>query len=214
MFIKENGQYILDEMGYKLDVDIATVQKKASGYEEIVFVPDGRAMVGENIKSRFELENGEFTYLADEDSPIVKMAEHALREEILRMVAAAIPDDSPAELLKYRVLARKWAAGEHYALKELCDKGGQLFQVMQVDGVTAQEHQPPDAEGMLAVYRPISNDHKGTKADPFTFVYGMEVKKGKYYLHSEKKYKCTQSIDVCVWYPGTAGVHFFEEASA
>ena len=57
---------------------------------------------------------------------------------------------------------------------------GQCYRQSQSTAVTPQAHQPPDAAGMLAVYRPIEREHAGTQADPIPWVYGMDCYEGKY----------------------------------
>lgn len=100
--------------------------------------------------------------------------------------------------------------------KELLDEGkqveadvclmheGQCYRVVQA--VTPQSPQPPGAEGMLAVYRPIDKEHAGTLEDPIPYVYGMNCYSGKYYSFEGKTYLCNQNMTPCVWSPGTQGL--------
>ena len=75
-----------------------------------------------------------------------------------------------------------WAAGQTYAKGYRLAHKGIVYEVMQE--VTAIENQPPDAAGMLAVYRPLSVDPEtgdepdGSREHPFAFLYGMDVKNG------------------------------------
>ena len=87
-------------------------------------------------------------------------------------------------------------------------KEGQCYRVMQ--DVTPVESQPPGADGMLAIYRPIDKEHAGTLEDPIPWVSGMDCKEGKYYSHKGKIYLCTGDMSPCVWAPGTAGVWQWE----
>ena len=64
------------------------------------------------------------------------------------------------------------AAGAQLAAGTCLTKDGQVYRVVQA--VTPQSHQPPDSEGMLAVYRPISPGHAGTADDPIPWEYGMD----------------------------------------
>ena len=72
-----------------------------------------------------------------------------------------------------------WAAGETYPQGHRIQHEGIVYEVVSAGGVTAQEHQPPSAEGMLAVYRPLSVDPEtgtepdGTQDNPYIFIYGM-----------------------------------------
>ena len=77
----------------------------------------------------------------------------------------------------------------------------------------ALENQPPDAEGMLAVYRPISEAHAGTQEDPIPWVYGMDCHTGLYYSHNALMYLCKADMIPCVWEPGTAGLWQWELVS-
>ena len=82
------------------------------------------------------------------------------------------------------------------------------------------ESQPPFAEGMLAVYRPLSVDPEtgeepdGSQEHPFAFLYGMDVTKDSYYSYEGKLWLARADMPACVWTPGTAGLWQWEEASA
>ena len=80
---------------------------------------------------------------------------------------------------------------------------GQCYRQMQPGGVTPIESQPPGADGMLAVYRPIDKEHAGTLEDPIPWVNGMDCFKDKYYSHDGEVYLCKQDMTPCVWAPGT-----------
>lgn len=88
----------------------------------------------------------------------------------------------------------------------IISKDGQLYHVEQA--VTPLENQPPDAEGMLAIYRPINPEHAGTEDDPIPFVYGMDCYAGKYYSHEGQTYKVADggSMIPCTWPPDTPGL--------
>ena len=85
--------------------------------------------------------------------------------------------------------------------------------------VTAIEDQPPDAAGMLAVYRPLSVDLEtgdepdGSREHPYAFLYGMDVKNGSYYSYEGKLWLARADMPACVWTPGTEGLWQWEEAS-
>ena len=84
-----------------------------------------------------------------------------------------------------------WAAGQTYAKGYRLAHKGIVYEVMQEE-VTAIENQPPDAAGMLAVYRPLSvapetgEEPDGSREHPFTFLYGMDVTKDSYYSYEGK----------------------------
>lgn len=111
-----------------------------------------------------------------------------------------------------------WAAGQTYAKGYRLAHKGIVYEVMQE--VTAIEDQPPDAAGMLAVYRPLSVDLEtgdepdGSREHPFAFLYGMDVTKGSYYSYEGKLWLAKADMPACVWVPGTAGLWQWEEASA
>lgn len=92
---------------------------------------------------------------------------------------------------------------------------GQVYRMVQPSAVTPQAHQPPGGEGMLAVYRPIDQEHAGTQADPIPWVYGMDCLEGKYYSYNDKVYRVAVggTMKPCVWAPGTAGLWQWEEVN-
>ena len=108
-----------------------------------------------------------------------------------------------------------WAAGEAYAAGRRIQHEGVVYEVVQ--DVTALENQPPDAEGMLAVYRPLSiaggEESTGTAEDPIPFIYGMDVLSGKYYSYGGKLYLARADMKPCVWNPDTAGLWQWEEVT-
>lgn len=105
----------------------------------------------------------------------------------------------------------EWQAGQHYdkGTRLVCD--GIVYEVVSEGGVDSQEHQPPSAEGMLAVYRPLSVDSEtgesatGTIDDPIPWTYGMDCRKNKYYSYEGKTYLALMDMLPCVWTPGAEG---------
>ena len=135
----------------------------------------------------------------------------------LRTMAAQTLSFTPAE---YSTLAQagvfeEWEADTFYAAGKrlVCD--GVVYEVIQ--DVTSQAHQPPNSEGMLAIYRPLSVDAQtgeepdGTQENPFELLYGMDVESGKYYTYEGKLYLAKADMKPCVWTPGTEGVWQWEE---
>lgn len=94
-----------------------------------------------------------------------------------------------------------WAPNTHYNYNQPLVHEGQLYRVAQAGGVDSLEHQPPNAEGMLAVYRPINVTAAGTYEDPIPFTYGMDCFKGKYYSYEEQVWLCNSDMIPCVWAP-------------
>lgn len=89
-----------------------------------------------------------------------------------------------------------------------------VYEVQQP--VTAQAHQPPDAVGMSAIYRPLSVDPEtgaepdGDRNNPYAYLAGMDVRSGKYYTFEGKLYLAKADLIPCVWAPGTPGLWQWE----
>lgn len=102
----------------------------------------------------------------------------------------------------------EWQAGQTYEAGYRIQYEGVVYEVIQ--DVTAQAHQTPATEGMLAIYRPLSLDeggeeHEGTLDDPIPWIYGMDTEKDKYYSYNGNIYRCVQAQKPSVWEPGAAG---------
>lgn len=112
-----------------------------------------------------------------------------------------------------------WTAGETYPQGRRIQHEGIVYEVVAADGVTAEAHQPPNGEGMLAVYRPLSVDPEtgtepdGTQDNPYIFIYGMDVEKDSYYSYNGKLYKAETDMPACVWPPDTAGLWQWTEVT-
>lgn len=85
----------------------------------------------------------------------------------------------------------------------IINDNNQLYRVIQV--VIPQSEMAPHDEGMLAIYRPINQEHTGTVDDPIPWVYGMDCYAGKYYSYNNEVYKVANGGDMipCVWPPDT-----------
>ena len=118
-----------------------------------------------------------------------------------------INDDATA--LSIAPICAEWEASHHYEAGEIVNHEGQAYRVIQK--VDSLAHQPPGAEGMLAIYRPLNPGHAGTQEDPIPYTYGMDVYNGKYYSYNEKTYLAKADMLPCVWDPGTAGLWQWEE---
>ena len=101
-----------------------------------------------------------------EEQRKARAQEQALR--LARRAAAAETAYTNEEALELPALLPTWeetlAAGAQLAAGTCLTKDGQVYRVVQA--VTPQAHQPPDGEGMLAVYRPVSPGHAGTGGRP------------------------------------------------
>lgn len=136
-------------------------------------------------------------------------------EAAARLYVRAATTITDEDALQMPDLFRSWeevlAAGEQLEAGIILNLKGQLYRVVQP--VTPQEHQRPDSEGMLAIYRPIDQTHAGTKEDPIPFVYGMDTEQGKHYSFGGKVYLCNQTMTPCVWEPGTPGLWQWTEVT-
>ena len=108
-----------------------------------------------------------------------------------------------------------WTAGQTYAQGRRLAHGGIVYEVMQE--VTALEDQPPDAAGMLSVYRPLSGDPAdggeadGSREHPYAFLCGMDVQNGCCYSHEGRLWLASAHMPACVRVPGTADLWQWEE---
>ena len=133
-----------------------------------------------------------------------------------RAMARTMTTISDADALTMPDILPTWQsfldAGEQIPAGVCIMHNGQCYRQVQSAAVTPQAHQPPDAAGMLAVYRPIDQDHAGSLADPIPWVYGMDCYEGKYYSHNGPIYRVATggTMAPCDWEPGTAGLWQWE----
>lgn len=85
---------------------------------------------------------------------------------VVQMYAAGLDD---AQAVTVSSVYPAWAAGVEYAAQAIIRHGDRLYRVEQAH--TAQAHQPPGGEGILAIYRPI----RPTAAEPLPWIYGEPV---------------------------------------
>ena len=149
------------------------------------------------------------TYLSpspQEQALILARAMAATATSLTDAVALSIPDLLPAwdELL---------SAGREVAAGVCLVHNGQTYRVVQA--VTPLESQPPEMEGMLAIYRPIDREHAGTLSDPIPWVSGMDCVEGKYYSYNGKTYRVAEggTMSPCVWPPDTPDMWQWEVVS-
>ena len=149
--------------------------------------------------------------------PTIEEQADSILKASMRTMAA---QTQPFSAAQFSVLAQagvfeEWAADTFYAAGHRLVCEGIVYEVIQ--DVTSQAHQPPNAEGMLAIYRPLSVDAQtgeepdGTQEHPYEFLYGMDVESGKYYIYEGKLYLAKADMPACVWYPGTEGLWQWEE---
>lgn len=138
-----------------------------------------------------------------------KAAYRKLRDALeMKETQLSIDIDDDVTALSIAPICANWEANHSYEKGEIINHDGQAYRVIQ--SVDSLEHQPPGAEGMLAIYRPLNPDHAGTLEDPIPFVNGMDVYNGKYYSFNEKTYLAKADMLPCVWDPGTAGLWQWE----
>lgn len=103
-----------------------------------------------------------------------------------------LPESAGLFASAYRV----WAAGEEFAQWELITHKDIAYQVQQK--TTAQEHQPPDSEGMLAVYVPyVVAGPDGVKP----WAYGMHVHTGDLVRKDGVVWEAKKDMKPCIWEP-------------
>ena len=126
---------------------------------------------------------------------------------------------SEFSLLAKAELFPVWTVGETYPQGRRILHDGIVYEVVAADGVTAEAHRPPDGEGLLAVYRPLSTDPEtgttptGTQDDPIPYIDGMDVEEGKYYSYNGKLYLANANLPACVWPPDTEGLWQWTEVT-
>lgn len=134
------------------------------------------------------------------EAALAAMVEEQSRQAAVR----AIPLDDDKTALLVAPACPEWAAGEKYEAGDIVNRLGQSYRVIQA--VTAQEHQPPESAGLLAIYRPIETAHDGSIDDPIPYVNGMDVETGKYYTYNGLLYQAQADMKPCVWPPDTPGL--------
>lgn len=160
--------------------------------------------------SRLDIVDGEIVELPEPGPTVEQVAAQTRDELTLRAAMLAIPLEDDTTALALAPVCPEWAAGTHYEAGEIVNHEGQAYRVIQP--VDSLEHQPPGAEGMLAVYRPL-DPHAGTVDDPKTFRYGMDVTSGLYYSYDSKLYLAKADMPACTYLPGTPGLWQWEEVT-
>lgn len=103
-----------------------------------------------------------------------------------------LPESAGLFASAYRV----WAGGEEFAKWELISHKNIAYQVQQ--DTTAQEHQPPDATGMLAVYVPyVVAGPDGVKP----WAYGAHYSTGDLVRKDGVVWEAKKDMKPCVWEP-------------
>lgn len=161
--------------------------------------------------SRLDIVDGAVIELPEPGPTVEQVAAQTRDELTLRAAMLVIPIEDDKTALALSPVCPEWAAGTHYEAGEIVNHEGQAYRVVQP--VDSLEHQPPGAEGMLAIYRPLNTENTGTVDDPIPYVYGMDVYNGKYYSFNGKTYLAKSDMTPCVWDPGTPGLWQWEEVT-
>lgn len=127
------------------------------------------------------------------------------RELLVERVSKAAAQTEELTIPEYALMARaqmydEWQAGQSYAQGKRVIYGGVVYEVQQQ--TTASEVYPPDSEGVLAIYAPLSTDGSGTLEAPYVWIYGMHVEAGVYVTYNGQTYKAKSDMKPCVWTPG------------
>ena len=205
----KNGFYI-DEIHFELDPETGEYTVP-DGYIEITEELYHSLLAGQAVGKRIVTGADGLPALAEQLPPEpdpVANAEKLLRSMQVRVAALAIPAADDAAAFTLAPLCKTWTAGTHYDALEIVNHEGRPYRVVQA--VDSLEHQMPGSAGMLAIYRPIDAS-AGTKEDPKTFFYGMDVENGLYYRYQDVLYIAKADMPACVYYPGSEGVWQWEQ---
>ena len=107
---------------------------------------------------------------------------------------------------EYAVLGKagmyeEWEPDASYEKGKRLTYNGIVYEVQQQ--TTSSSVYPPDAEGVLALYRPLSANGQGTLEEPYEWIYGMDVERDEYVTYGGKTYKAISPMKPCTWTPGS-----------
>lgn len=133
-------------------------------------------------------------------------AQAQARELLLDRTAKAAAQTEELTITEYALMGKagmydEWQAGAEYAQGKRVTYNGIVYEVQQQ--TTASEVYPPDAEGVLAIYVPLSTSGSGTLEDPYVWIYGMHVEAGVYVTYNGQTYKAISPMRPCTWVPGS-----------
>lgn len=205
----KDGFYI-DEIHFSTNPE-TNEYEVPDGYVEITKELYFSLLQGQAVGKRIITGSTGLPELADPPPPVidpVDAAKQLFRALQIKAAAMAIPAEDDVTAKQLAPICPTWAAGQHYKALEIVNHEGRPYRVIQA--VDALEHQAPSTEGMLAIYRPIDAS-AGTKEDPKTFFYGMDVENGLYYRYQDVLYIAKADMPACVYYPGSEGVWQWEQ---
>lgn len=205
----KDGFYI-DEIHFSTNPE-TNEYEVPDGYVEITKELYFSLLQGQAVGKRIITGSTGLPELADPPPPVidpVDAAKQLFRALQIKAAAMSIPTEDDVTAEQLAPICPTWAAGQHYKALEIVNHEGRPYRVIQA--VDALEHQAPGTEGMLAIYRPIDAS-AGTKEDPKTFFYGMDVENGLYYRYQDVLYIARADMPACVYYPGSEGVWQWEQ---
>ena len=137
------------------------------------------------------------------------------RELLLDRTAQAAAQTEELTIPEYALMGKagmydEWQPGQSYAPGKRITYNGIVYEVQQQ--TTASEVYPPNAEGVLAIYVPLSTSGSGTLEDPYVWIYGMHVEAGEYVTYNGQTYKAKSDMKPCVWTPGS-DINVWEETT-
>lgn len=116
--------------------------------------------------------------------------------DLFQALSPTVQDKLPESAGLFASTYRIWKAGEEFAKWELISHKNIAYQVQQ--DTTAQEHQPPDATGMLAVYVPyVVAGPDGVKP----WAYGAHYSTGDLVRKDGVVWEAKKDMKPCVWEP-------------
>lgn len=133
-------------------------------------------------------------------------AQAQARELLLDRTAKTAAQTEELTIPEYALMGKagmydEWQAGQSYEQGKRVTYNGIVYEVQQQ--TTASEVYPPDAEGVLAIYVPLSTSGSGTLEDPYVWIYGMHVEAGEYVTYNGQTYKAKGPMNPCTWTPGS-----------
>lgn len=158
--------------------------------------------------SRLDIVDGEVVELPEPPLSEDQVALLTKDDLLLKSAMKVIPMEDDATALQLAPICPEWVADVHYTGGEIVNHNNVTYRVVQ--DVDALAEQPPGAEGMLAIYRPLNPEASGTLEDPIPFINGMDVYNGKYYSFNGKIYLAKADMIPCTWNPDTQGMWQWE----
>lgn len=137
------------------------------------------------------------------------------RELLVERMSKSAAQTEELSIPEYALMGKagmydEWQAGQSYAQGKRVTYNGIVYEVQQQ--TTSSEVYPPNAEGVLAIYIPLSTDGQGTLEDPYLWIYGMAVQSGEYVTYNGTTYKAKTLMKPCTWTPGS-DINVWEETT-